>query len=190
MDVFTSIKGNIYSEKWHKRLSGADIEYIYLDQWSAQKSRFITVSERGKEYAIALKRNTHFMDGDIIDYSEAQDRAVVIRIKLNDVMVVDMKELTEKPISEALRYAVELGHAIGNQHWPAIVKNDLVYIPLTVDKKVMSSVMNTHHIDGISFSFQGGNQVLPYLAPHEVRRLFGAADQSNHTHHTQHSDYE
>ena len=37
-----------------------------------------------------------------------------------------------------MRTCVELGHALGNQHWPALVKGNRVYVPLTVDRKVMA----------------------------------------------------
>ena len=46
-----------------------------------------------------------------------------------------------------MRTCVELGHALGNQHWPALVKGDRVFVPLTVDRKVMASVMNTHRFE-------------------------------------------
>ena len=74
------------------------------------------------------------------------------------------------------------GHAIGNQHWPAVVKGTKVYVPLTVDKKVMLSVMETHHIEDITYRFIEGTEVIPYLAPHEVRRLFGGAGHESHSH--------
>ena len=83
---------------------------------------------------------------------------------------------------------MELGHAIGNQHWPAVVKGTKVYVPLTVDKKVMLSVMETHHIEDISFRFVQGTEVIPYLAPHEVRRLFGGAGHESHSHEHVHAD--
>src|SRR5262249_53058219 len=91
----------------------------------------------------------------------------------------------------AMRTCVELGHAMGNQHWPALVKGNVVYVPLTVDRKVMASVMNTHHFDGIRYDFVQGREVVPYLAPHEARRLFGGAEGPVHSHtHESHSDAE
>ena len=75
-----------------------------------------------------------------------------------------------------MRTCVELGHAMGNQHWPALVKDTVVYVPLTVDRKVMASVMNTHRFEGIRYEFVPGRDVIPYLAPHESRRLFGGAE--------------
>ncbi|MDE5612816.1 MAG: urease accessory protein UreE, partial [Odoribacter sp.] len=52
------------------------------------------------------------------------------------------------------------------------------YVPLTVDKKVMQSVMDTHHFEDISYEFQPGQEIIPFLAPHEIRKLFGGASQA------------
>src|SRR4029077_15980829 len=82
----------------------------------------------------------------------------------------------------AMRTCFELGHAMGNQHWPAVVKGNRIYVPLTVDRKVMASVMDTHRFEGIRYEFVSGGEVVFYLAPHESRRLFGGAEGPVHTH--------
>ena len=97
-----------------------------------------------------------------------------------------MSELTTKDPETMIRRSVELGHAIGNQHWPAVVKGTQVYVPLTVDKKVMLSVMETHHLEGITFEFHQGLEIIPYLAPHELRRLFGGSGHERHSHELSH----
>ena len=102
------------------------------------------------------------------------------------MLVIELGELATQAPEQIIHTAVELGHAIGNQHWPAVVKGTRVYVPLTVDRKVMESVMRTHHIEGISFSFQPGREVIPYLAPHEIRRLFGGTGPDSDVHHHHH----
>ena len=182
MEIYTEIIGNMYqSSEWKQRLEHVEIEFVYLDQWTAQKSRFLAKSDKGKEYPIALKRHTQVADGDIIYYSSQENRAIVLRIDLNPVLVIDMSGLSGKSVETIMRISVELGHSIGNQHWPAVVKGMKVYVPLTVDRKVMLSVMDTHHIEGIAYDFQKGQEVIPYLAPHEIRRLFGGTAQMNHS---------
>ena len=57
-----------------------------------------------------------------------------------------------------------------------------MFVPLTVDRKVMASVMNTHRFEGIRYEFVPGDDIVPYLAPHESRRLFGGAEGPVHTH--------
>lgn len=178
------------SEEWAEKLSDVEIDYIFLDQWTAQKSRFLGKGVSGNEYPIALARHSQIIDGDIIEYSPEEKKAVVLKIELSPVLVIDMSGLVDSDPANIIRIAVELGHAIGNQHWPAVVKGTKVYVPLTVDKKVMLSVMETHHIEGIKFEFEKGLEVLPYLAPHEIRRLFGGAGHESHSHdhHHHHSD--
>ena len=68
---------------------------------------------------------------------------------------------------------VELGHALGNQHWAAVVKGRRVYVPLAVSRAVMASVMKTHSFEGVTYAFVPGADVIAHLAPREARRLFG-----------------
>lgn len=187
MEICTRILGNLHSPEWKQRLSGLDIEYIPLDQWTAQKSRFLAVSDRGTEYPIALRRQSQVVDGDIVFYDAAANHVAALRLELNPVLVLDLSALENESAEALIRRSVELGHAIGNQHWPAVVKGARVYVPLTVDKKVMLSVMDTHHLEGVSYEFQPGREVIPYMAPHEIRRLFGGASHGSHSHSPGHS---
>lgn len=183
MEIYTEILGNRFtSSEWREKLKEADVEYVTLDQWTAQKSRFVAKGDKGNEYAIALKRHAQVANGDIIVYSPEEKKAVVLQIELSPVLVIDMSALALKKPETIIHISVELGHAIGNQHWPAVVNGTRVYVPLTVDKKVMLSVMETHHIEGITYEFQPGMEIIPYLAPHEIRRLFGGTGQESHSH--------
>lgn len=170
---------------WSERLNDSDIQYLELDQWTAQKSRFVAKAG-DTEYAVALKRNARVENGDILVYDSATNRAVVVRIDLKPVLVVDLSRIAQKEPLEIIRRCIELGHAVGNQHWPAIVKGDKLYLPLTVDKKVMTSVMDTHRFEDVTYEFQTGQEVIPFLSPHEIRQLFGGSSQEV-THHHEHN---
>ena len=191
MEICTEILGNIHSPEWKERLANLKIDYIPLDQWTAQKSRFLAKSESGLEYPVALKRQSQVIDGDIIFFDPESARVAVLRLELNPVMVIDLGALKDRPAEEIIRRSLELGHAIGNQHWPAVVQGTKIYVPLTVDKKVMLSVMDTHHLEGVEYSFQPGQEVIPYMAPHEIRRLFGGAshDHAHHSHEHGHNHH-
>lgn len=183
MEIYTEIKGNLHDAAWRERTRGLQVEYLDLDQWTAQKSRFVVRGTRGGEYAVALARHTQLLDGDILDYRPGERLVVAFRIRLNDVLVADLSALAARPPETIVRTAFELGHAVGNQHWPAVVRGTEVYVPLTVDRKVMQSVMRTHRIEDVAYAFRPGSQVIPYLAPHEIRRLFGGADPDGGGHH-------
>ncbi len=45
MQIFTEILGNIHSPEWEKKIDGFHVESIILDQWTAQKSRFLAKSD-------------------------------------------------------------------------------------------------------------------------------------------------
>lgn len=182
MNIIETVVGNIHDESWKAKLEGARIDPVTLDQWQAQKNRFRRKSEAGVELAVALERNTHLRDGDILAWDEAVRTAIVARVLLQDVLVIRLDPTLDHDREALIRICFELGHALGNQHWPAVVKGTTVYVPLTVDRQVMASVMNTHAFSGMTYDFIPGSGVIPYLAPHEARRLFGGADATPHSH--------
>jgi urease accessory protein len=177
-----SVLGNVDEPDWSVRLKAARVDSLSLDQWEAQKNRLRKRTRDGVEVALSLGRGNRLRDGDILGWDDRAATAIVVHIELGEVMVIDLSGLEKQPAGDGLRSAVELGHAIGNQHWPAIVKDGRVYVPLTVDRKVMDSVMRTHDFAGITHDFVPGTEVIAYLAPHEARRLFGGADATPHSH--------
>jgi urease accessory protein len=175
-----TILGRAGDEGWPGRLAGARVDVLRLDQAEAQKSRLRKVTEGGVEVAISLDRGTQLRDGDILAWDEMRDAAIVARVDLKDVLVIDLSALLDGPREVSLARCVELGHALGNQHWAAVVKGTRVYVPLAVGRAVMASVMKTHSFDEVTYGFVAGADVIPYLTPHEARRLFGAADGHRH----------
>ena len=173
--VFEAVLGNTADPAWSERLSAANVDLVNVDQWEAQKSRFRKLTAQGVDVAVSLDRGSYIRDGDVLFWDAETGGAIVARIDLSDVMVVHLEGLATSALDVAWRTCVELGHAMGNQHWPAVVKGDRVYVPLVVDRKVMTSVMDTHGFDHIRYEFVSGREVVPYLAPHESRRLFGGA---------------
>ncbi len=186
MEVYTKIIGNTHSPEWQARLKNATIDYIELDHWNAQKSRLLALGESGKPYAMSFERGKRLADGDIIAYDSELGQLSVIKLKMSDVLVIDLSSLEKRPANEAIALAIELGHAIGNQHWAAVVRNGCLMVPLMVDKKVMLSVMRTYNFEGIHFCFRPGSEIVPYLSPSEIRSLFGATGPQSHKAHSHH----
>jgi urease accessory protein len=180
--IVEKVVGNANDPEWQARLADATVEELALDHWEAQKNRFRKKTATGREIAVSLDRGAFLRDGDILIWDEGAGCAVVARISLRDVMIIHLDALTAEGGEIATRTCIELGHALGNQHWPALVKGTRVFVPLTVDRNVMASVMNTHRFEGIRYEFVPGDDIVPYLAPHESRRLFGGAEGPIHTH--------
>jgi urease accessory protein len=182
MIMVEQIVGSSNDPEWRARLEGADVDLLLLDQWDAQKSRLRKTTTGDVEIGLSLDRNTHLHDGDILIWDATARKAVVARIELNEVMVVEIDEVVGEASDVVVRTMFELGHALGNQHWPAVVKGSRIFVPLTVDRKVMASVMKTHAFPRIRYEFRPGLEVIPYMTPHEARRLFGGASAPSHAH--------
>jgi urease accessory protein len=178
--LVSDVLGNVDQGTWADRLVGVKVDVLRLDQWEAQKNRLRKLTEGGTEVALSLDRHTHLHDGDIVAFDG--QTAIVARLDLGEVMVVDLSGVPADPPDTLIRTAIEVGHAIGNQHWPAVIKGAHIYVPLTVDRKVTAAVMKTHGFEGVTYDFISGAEVLPFMAPHEARRLFGGAGATPHTH--------
>jgi urease accessory protein len=175
-----AVVGRATEDGWPARLDGARVDVLRLDQAEAQKSRLRKATDGGVEVAICLDRGTQLRDGDILAWDEARRTAIVARVDLKDVLVIDLSVLLDGPREAAMPSCVELGHALGNQHWAAVVKGSRVYVPLTVAREVMASVMKTHSFEGVTYTFVPGADVITDLEPNEARRLFGAAGGHRH----------
>jgi urease accessory protein len=180
--IIEQVLGNASDDAWQAKLAAGTVDDLRLDQWQAQKNRFRKQTDAGIELALSLDRASHLHHGDVLAWNEATATAIVAHIELADVLVISLAGAVGQPQEILVRTCFELGHALGNQHWPAVVKGTTVYVPLTVDRKVMASVMKTHAFEGITYEFQPGTDVIPYLLPHEARRLFGGADATPHSH--------
>jgi urease accessory protein len=175
-----AVLGHRGEDDWPDLLARTRVDVLHLDQAEAQKSRLRKTTDGGAEVAISLDRGTQLRDGDILHWDQMRGVAIVVRIGLTDVLVIDLSALLDGPREAAMTRCVELGHALGNQHWAAVVKGLRVYVPLTVAGPVMASVMKTHSFEGVTYAFAPGDEVIPYLAPHEARRLFDAAEGHRH----------
>ena len=182
MILVERVLGNVGDPEWATRVAAGTFEPLALDHWEAQKNRFRKRTASGVEVAVSLDRGAFLRSGDVLLWDAATAHGVVAQISLRDVMIIHLDDLASQPPEVALRTCVELGHALGNQHWPALVKGNRVFVPLTVDRKVMASVMNTHRFEAIRYEFAPGSHIVPYLAPHESRRLFGGAEGPVHSH--------
>lgn len=175
--------GNLSDPVWHERAHHAGIDPLVLEQWEAPKNRLRKASEGGIELAISLPRSEHLHNDDVLHYDAERNLIVVARIALKEVLVIELEGLETLSPLEILRTCFELGHGLGNQHWPAVIKGSTVYVPLSVDQKVMASVMRTHAFEHVKTHFAPGEEIAAKLNAKEVRMLFAGADATPHHHH-------
>lgn len=141
-------------------------ETVELTPLQAQKGRLRTVTDKGTPLGMSLGRGTVLREGDVLYLNESERRMIVARLKPEEVLVITVKPAASA--AELLRVAVQLGHVLGNQHWPVKIEGMSVYVPVSVDKKVMETVLKTYDLKGIEYRFeQGSVGVISRVIPHE-----------------------
>ena len=85
-----AIVGRASEDGWPDQLTDARVDVLRLDQAEAQKSRLRKTTDAGVEVAISLDRGTQLSDGDILLWDETRRAAVVTRVDLKDVLVIDL----------------------------------------------------------------------------------------------------
>lgn len=157
MLIVNEIIGNIIAdERWNKLYQQMRLERkahtITLSRQESERCRlFKRLPEYNEEIGIDLKRGLVLHDGDIL-YYRTKEKMFIVRVEAEKMMALKFTgNVHEDALFEA---AVKLGHAIGNQHWTMKVVGRTVFVPLSLDVKVMESVIKTHNIPGLEYVFE------------------------------------
>ena len=127
-------------ERW--RDEGA-LDEVTVEERDARKSRQRLHTSKGEELGLVLPRGVELLDGDIFTVEEDGSQ-VIIHVALQEIMVLTPHG--HLPLRDRWQWAVRLGHVLGNQHWPVAVIGEQILTPVTIDRAVMETVLNTHHI--------------------------------------------
>lgn len=188
MIVISQVLGNVKTDSvWGEKLKSYELDYLILENGDMYKNSCRKMTQQGKDLGISLERNSLLADGDVLLCDDAHAHAIIVKLILRDVMVIDLTELLTFSHEMMLKISFELGHALGNQHWKSIIHDSQVFIPLSVSHKVMESVIHTHHLTGIHYRFEKGDRILSCLTPSEARLLFGGAEDLGAHVHVNHS---
>ena len=171
MIVIEEILGNVdgdasLGDLYRQCQATGRVETVELTPLEAQKGRLRTVTDKGTPIGMSLGRGTVLRDGDVLYLNESEGRLIVARLKPEEVLVISVKPALSA--ADLLRVAVQLGHVLGNQHWPVRIEGTSVYVPVSVDKKVMETVLKTYGLEGIEYRFERGSVgAIPRVVPHE-----------------------
>ena len=170
MIVVEAVLGNLGEDArlrdLHRRWQAEGrVETVALTPLDAQKGRLRAQTDKGTPLGLSLGRGTALRDGDVLYLDEPQTRMIVARLMPEEVLIITVKPAAA---ADLVRVAVQLGHVLGNQHWPVKIMGLSVYIPVSVDRKVMETVLKTYDLQGIEYRFeQGSVGVISRVVPHE-----------------------
>lgn len=127
------------------------VERVFIPFHDAGRRRIRITTDHGTNIGVDLPVDHSLQDGDVLPGEDGTDRLVVIEVAPSEALALRMSK--EIPADQLFEFGVKLGHMLGNQHWPITIKDDVVYSPLSIDHKVMETVVKTHGFDGIEFEF-------------------------------------
>ena len=137
---------------YDRAAAAGQLETLCLTPLDAQKGRLRATTDKGTPVGLSMGRGTVLQDGDILWHEPATGRVLAVRMAPEEVLVAKV-ELGGTP-ADLFRIGLQLGHVLGNQHWPMKVEGTAVYVPVTVDKHVMASVLKTYRLQGIEYHFE------------------------------------
>jgi urease accessory protein len=119
------------------------LEEVTIDERDAHKGRLRIFTNKGHEYGLILTRGTVLTSGDVF-VREGEDGGILISLLAQELMVLTLHD--DLSAEERIRWAVRVGHVLGNQHWPVTMMGEQICTPVTIDRAVMETVLKTHHV--------------------------------------------
>lgn len=124
------------------------VERVYIPFHDATRRRLRLTTDQGTHIGVDLPSDA-LRDGDVM--AGEDDRRILVEVAPSEAMALRVN--ADIPPEEMFEFAVKLGHMLGNQHWPITIKDGVVLTPLTIDHKVMETVIKTHGFPEIEFEF-------------------------------------
>lgn len=108
---------------------------VTVEQGDRAKGRILTQTDAGQKVGITKGRDWLLRDGDVL-VGEG-DRMVLVSVEPQALIA-----LTFSPGANNNPAAlVQLGHILGNRHWPVAIKNETLYIELTANAALVKSTI-------------------------------------------------
>jgi urease accessory protein len=154
MLVIEQVIGNRYddqqlAEDCQRAAESDGLEHIHLSLDEAVRGRMRVTTDGGTEVGIAVGRDHALRDGDVLYRSDDGQRVVVVTMRAAETLVIRIQPGGSP--QDMFELGVRLGHLLGNQHWTLRVAGDRVLVPVTVDRRVMETVLRSHGIEGLEF---------------------------------------
>lgn len=128
-----------------------ETDSILLSFHDAGRRRLRVTTTGGRSIGIALEGGNVLKDGDVFALADESPLLVVVNIAPSEAMALRLSE--DLPSEKLFAFGVRLGHMLGNQHWPIRIERDVVLAPVSIDRKVMETVVKTHGFKEIEWDF-------------------------------------
>lgn len=124
-------------------------EEMTLPSSDRHKGRIYSYTDSGVAVGIIKSRDRSLHSGDLFE----TDNGHILLINLQEVELLVLDFSTVDP-DLAQAKLVQLGHVLGNHHYPMTIQDQKVFVQLVTDKIIVEKLINNLHISGLQISYQ------------------------------------
>lgn len=103
------------------------------------KGRIFTTALSGRSIGIVKDRNWLLRDGDVLATQSAETTTEYVLVNLKEQQVIAIR--FEPGAHNHAVTLMQLGHVLGNHHWPISVNEDILYVELVSDASLVESTV-------------------------------------------------
>ena len=130
---------------------------VELQKSDCVKGRILTKSLSGVAIGIIKSRELLLKSGDILETDNGE--LLLINLQEETFMVLSFTDSSNDPLA-----LVQLGHLLGNSHYPITIKDNKIYVRLVTNPKVIEQNIQQLDITGLEISYS--NQPVDYKYDH------------------------
>ena len=122
---------------------------ITLQESDRHKGRIHAHTIDGIAIGIIKSRDRSLTSGDLFKTNSGQ--LVLIQLQEQELMVLDLSTLEDNISATTL---VNLGHILGNHHYPILIQDKKIYIQLTTDKLILEKLIKELNITNLHIKYE------------------------------------
>jgi len=122
---------------------------ITLQESDRQKGRIHSHTVDGVAVGIIKSRDRSLESGDLFKTNSSQ--LVLIKLEEQELMVLDFSTLESNICATKL---VNLGHVLGNHHYPIMIHEQKIYIQLITDKLTLEKLIKDLNISSLEINYE------------------------------------
>ncbi len=149
---------------------------VTIERKDCRKGRIFTQSASGQSVGIVKGRDWQLRDGDVL--KTRRDRTVLVSLQKQQVIALQFEQKAyNSPVQ-----LVNLGHTMGNHHWPIMLQGETLYVEVSGNAEPIEAtireIVQTLGIEGLHIvrELKSANYTLDFSSD------FPSATASTHTH--------
>ena len=122
---------------------------VTLTQSDRTKGRIHAHTASDVAVGIIKSRDRALRSGDL--FRTNSDKLLLVYLQEQELLVLDLSSIADNISSSQL---VQLGHILGNHHYPIEVQGNKIYVQLITDKLILEKLINELDIPNLQIKYQ------------------------------------